>query len=495
MDSISSIITILSKEEKRKFRVEMKQRNKRSDVKNIELFQLLDTPIQQDNLDIVLYGKSSKGAYHALRKRLHDSLIDFIAAKNFEQESSKEMSALKLVLASRTFFQHQQFEIAFKSLAKAELIANKYDLFSILNEIYQTQILFAHLNNTLDFKKLIKKYQKNKLNIQQEDNLNLFYASIQDELSQKTPEVSDIIDRNLNLFNISITKNLSYTSLLKILQISNQVAHATRDYYAVLQFIEDACLKIETSERIQDTHLHDHLQILYYLSNTYFRIKKFKKSSNYLDTMNIYMQVRNKKYDSQFYPQYALIKNLLLIYSGKNEEAISNLQEFDFKKYKNKPAQVLDLKLTQVVALFLQKKFKEAFQVYLDFNHSDTWYIKKTGYVWVIQKNLIEILILIELNHFDLLESRLKSFKKKHRVHLIEHNVFRILDFLNLITVYFYKTEKIHSKEFMKKVDDLLNIKSNNEDVFTISFYAWLKSKIENTEIYKTCLDLIDAME
>ena len=58
MDSISAIITILSKEEKRKFRVEMKQRNKRSDVKNIELFQLLDTPIQQDNLDIVLYGKS-----------------------------------------------------------------------------------------------------------------------------------------------------------------------------------------------------------------------------------------------------------------------------------------------------------------------------------------------------------------------------------------------------------------------------------------------------
>ena len=159
MDSISSIISILRKEEKRKFKVGMKQRNRRSDVKNIELFQLLDAPIQQDNLDVVLYGKSSKGAYHALRKRLHDSLIDFIAAKNFEEESSKEMSALKLVLASRTFFQHQQVKIAFKSLAKAELIANKYDLFSILNEIYQTQIQFAHLNDTLDFQKLIKKYQ------------------------------------------------------------------------------------------------------------------------------------------------------------------------------------------------------------------------------------------------------------------------------------------------------------------------------------------------
>jgi len=494
MSTISSIITTLSKEDKKKFILGMKQRNKRNDVKNIELFQLLDSPIQQHNLDVVLYGKPSKGAYHALCKRLQDSLIDFIATKNFDGESSKEMSALKLVLASQIFFQHQQNEIAFKSLAKAELVANKYYLFSILNEIYYTQILYAHLNPVLDLQQLIKKYQKNKLSILQEENLNLFYASIQDELAQKNPEVSDIINRNLILFNISITNNLSYPSLLKILQISNKVAYATRDYYAVLRFIEDACLKIETSERIQDKYLHDHLQILYYLSNTYFRIKKFKESYKYLKAMSSYMRLNNNKYFSHFYPQYVLIENLLRIYNGKNEEAIENLKEFDFQGQKNRQTLVLDLKLTLVVALFLQKKFKEAFQIYLDFHHSDDWYSKKIGFIWVIQKNLIEILLLMELDHFDLVESRIKSFKKKHRYHLIAHKESRVLDFLNLSTTYYYKTENIHSTEFKDKVNALLKIKSKEEDVFTISFYAWLKSKIELTDIYKTCINLINDL-
>jgi len=223
MSSLHAIITTLSREDKKKFVRNLKERNKRNDTKNIELFHLLDTSSLPIDIDVVLYGKSSKGAYHALCKRLNDLLIDFIATKNFDKESSEEMSALKLILASRIFFQQKQSYIAFKTLAKAELIAFKHSLFSVLNEIYHTQILHAHLNTTLDLQQVIDKYQTNKLYLNQEGNLNLFYATIQSELNQSSPIFSDIINRNLVKFNISITKNLSYQSLLKILHISNQV--------------------------------------------------------------------------------------------------------------------------------------------------------------------------------------------------------------------------------------------------------------------------------
>jgi len=277
MSIIYSIIASLSKEEKTAFVRILKERNKRNDAKNIALFKLLDTPNLPNDLDILLYGKPSKGAYHALCKRLHDSLIDFIATKSFDKESSEEMTALKLVLASTIFFRQDQTYIAFKTLAKAELIAVKYALHSILNEIYNTQIRYAHLNSAIDLQQIIKKYQANKLDIQQEDNLNLFYATIQAELHESNPKVSDSIHRNLQLYNISISENLSYQSLFKILQISNQVAHITRDYHAIFPFIEDACQKIETSERVASKHLFEHLRILYYLANTNYRIKNIKE--------------------------------------------------------------------------------------------------------------------------------------------------------------------------------------------------------------------------
>jgi len=492
MNTISSIISTLSKDDKKKFVLELKQKNRRHDTKNLQLFQLLEAQEPQKDIDVLLYGKPAKGAYHALSKRLHDALIDFVATKSFDSESSVEMEALKLLLASRLFFEHQQVKLAFKTLAKAESKAIKYGLYNILNEVYLTKIQYAHLNPSIDFKALIHQNRENKLKILQEENLNLFYASIQHELINNPIGISDIINRNLVLHNISITKNLSYQSLNKILEISNEVANVTRDYYAVLQFIEEAYRQIDTSERIQGKHLYAHIQILYYMANAFFRIKKFKISANYLEEMQKYMCLQDHKHYSVFLPRYTLLKNLLFTYTGKAHIAVDNLETFDFKKHKDQLEYLLNLKLSLVVALFLQQKYKEAFRIYKAFYHSDTWYTHKAGVIWVIKKNLIEILLLIELDYLDLVESRLNSFRKKHRAHLIEQKETRVLEFLKLVRIYYYKTEDVQAEAFKEKVAVLLKIKNKNEDIFVISFYAWIRSKIENSELYKTCLDAID---
>ena len=491
MNNISLIVATLTAEDKKNFVLRLKHRNKRNDAKNIDLFMLLDRQESQENLDLILYGKSAKGAYHALCKRLHDALIDFIASKKIEEESSTEMNALKLVMVSRSFFQQQQVVIAFKTLAKAELIARKYALYNTLNEIYELQLAHAHLNDLLNFQGVLKKFQKNKRKILQEENLNLFYAAIQNELSQKDPVLSDIIERKLATYNISITKNLSYQSLFKILQISNQVANATRNYYDVLEFIEKARKKIEVSERAENEHLYYHIQVLYYLSNTYFRIKKFKKSATYLQRMHDHMYLQNEKYYNIFYCQYVLIENLLLIYTGNLELVIQRLSQFNYDKYKNEEEHIHDLKLTLIVAFFLNERFHDALNMYKGFFHSDKWYSNKVGFIWVIKKNLLEILLFIELDYMDLVESRLKSFRKKHNAHLIDHDEKRIIDYVNLIAAYYHDKQSIHSDGFEKKLDAILDIENKEEDIFAISFYAWLKSKMKSEDTYTTCLNYI----
>jgi hypothetical protein len=97
MSTIQAIIATLSNENKKAFVRNLRERNKRNDTKNVELFRLLDNANMPTNREVILYGKPSKGAYHALSKRLHDLLIDFIATKGFDKESSEEMKALKLL--------------------------------------------------------------------------------------------------------------------------------------------------------------------------------------------------------------------------------------------------------------------------------------------------------------------------------------------------------------------------------------------------------------
>ena len=78
MSNLHTIIGSLSTEDKKEFVRTLKERNKRFDTKNVELFRLLDTAQLPPNIDLILYGTPSKGAYHALTKRLHDVLIDLI---------------------------------------------------------------------------------------------------------------------------------------------------------------------------------------------------------------------------------------------------------------------------------------------------------------------------------------------------------------------------------------------------------------------------------
>ena len=179
------------------------------------------------------------------------------------------------------------------------------------------------------------------------------------------------------------------------------------------------------------------------------------------------------------------------MYSGSLDATVTELSQIDFTKFKNKEEERHDLELALIVSLFFNEQFEEALRVYMSFIHSDNWYAKRVGFIWVIKKNLLEILILIELDYVDLVESRLKSFRKKHHKHLIEHNEQRIIDFVLLISKYFFNKNIVHSDQFSKKLDGILNIKNEKEDIFVLSFYAWLASKISGSKTYDTCLEII----
>ena len=96
MIALKSIIDTFSPDDQQKFVVYLEQKNKRKDTKNIQLFKLL-TKDEDDSKSICyqLYKTSQNNAYHALRKRLFQSLIDFTANKNLEDENSIDMQIIK----------------------------------------------------------------------------------------------------------------------------------------------------------------------------------------------------------------------------------------------------------------------------------------------------------------------------------------------------------------------------------------------------------------
>lgn len=483
------VIRKLSIEEKKNFVRYLKKKNRRGDVKNIELFHLLD----QGKYAVAeeLYTPVSKNAFHALNKRLFDSLIDFIAIVRFEEESSEEMEVMKYLVASRFLFDKELNKIAFRTLKKAEDKSIQYGLHTLLNEIFTYKIQKAHLDFSINLDEEIIKYKENKIKIDQEEKLNLFYASVKRDLNIVEIEVAEVVQKNLLKFELTIQNGLTYNSLLKILEISNSVAAMSRDYFSIMSFVETTCEKIEGLDNHSHKNLGSHIQLLYYLANFNFRCKNFSKSKSYLYTMQQCMMLEGKKYFEPFKLKYVLLHSLLQVFSGAVELAVKELSVVDFSKLKSDTVDLLDLKLTQIISLFLNGDIKESFNKYREFYHSDVWYAKKCGKVWVIQKNLIELLLLVELDNYDLFELRLSSFRKKHKTNIQNHKEDRVLEFLKLVVLYYKNPNITTNDSFRNRIETLITNNLVEEDIFIVSFYSWLKAKVVEKSVYEVCLESV----
>ena len=498
MNDLNHIVSTFSKEDRQRFMSYLEKKNKRKDTKNIQLFKLLlNNDLSSKELCFKLYRNDKKEAYHALRKRLYQSIIDFIANTSLQEEKAIDMQIIKYILAARTCLLQKQYKVAYKVLDKAEILAVEHHLFPLLNEVYHTKIQFAYTNPLVNIDKLIIKFENNKKNNQLEDQLNIVYAKIRQVLNKITykSEVVDfqtILNNALKEHNISINDSMSFKSLYQLITIISLSAFVTNDYLKVEPFLIQT-YKTIINHKDKEKQLYYHIQILYIIANTLFRSKKFNESLYYLNLMQKHMLNSQKKYHNTFILKYNLLLGLNLNYSNKQDEAIALLTPLTKTKHQDIES-LLDIYLSLITFYFQKNDFKKAHSLFSKFYHTDHWYTEKAGAEWVIKKNLIEILLHIELNNIDLVESRLLSFKRNHFSYLKGINQERVLTYLTLIETFYKNPEKITSTVFKNKVENSFKwINKDREDIFVMSFYAWLKSKMENKNLYTTTLNLIKA--
>jgi hypothetical protein len=497
MIEIKSIINTLSTEDHQKFVNYLQQKNKRKDTKNIQLFKLLANNLD-DSKTICkrLYNTEKSNAYHALRKRLFQSLIDFTANKNLEDENSIDMQIVKYILASRTFLLQNNFKIAYKILDKAERLADEHLLFPMLNEIYHTKIQYASNYPKIDLNELIIKQKENQNKHQLEDQLNIVYAKLKSVLNEVTYKghVIDFeteLEAILNEHNIKLDASLSFKSLYQILAIAHISALVTTKYYKIESFVLKS-YDLLKQKKETDKQLFYQIQIVYIIANTLFRNKKFESSLLYIKEMEQLMHLKQRSYYKTFVLKKTLVEVLNLNYRNQQEVAISIAENIIFKKHEDLDT-LLDLRLSCFMFYFQKGDYIKAKSISSQFYHTDQWYIEKAGIDWVIKKNVAELLLYIELQEDDLFFSRLKSFRRRYTKYLSQIEQTRILTFLKFAEQYYLKPECITTESFKLNIESSFEwITILEEDIFVISFYAWLKSKLEKTDLYQTTLQLLN---
>ena len=496
MIELNSIVSSFNPEDQQKFITYLQQKNKRKDTKNIQLFKLMLKPgLENKSMCNELYNTNHCNAYHALRKRLFQSLIDFTANKNLEDENSIDMQIIKYILASRTYLLQKNYDIAYKILDKAERLADEHLLFPILNEIYHTKIQYAPDYPKINIERLIQKQNENRKKHLLEDQLNVVYAKLKSVLNSmnyegKAIDFENALQNILSDYNIELNESLSFKSLYQILAIVNISALVTNRYYEIENFVLKS-YKILKEKKDTDKQLFYQIHIVYIIANTLFRNKKFKASLNYISEMEELMQSKKRTYYKAFILKKTLVEALNYNYLNQQSKAIELVKNVIHKKH-NDIESLLDLHLSLLMFYFQNDDFSGAKSVLSKFYHTDKYYIEKAGIDWVIKKNLAEILLYIELEEYDLFHSRLKSFKRKYTKYLKQINQSRILTFITIAEQFFYNPDLLKSKVLTDQTKSTFEWASaQHEDIFVISFYAWLKNKMDGNGLYETTLELI----
>lgn len=492
MDSLSELVSLLSSTDKKLFKQFLLRKNKRNDVKNLQLLDL----IESDDIAGLnkLYNSEKKDSYYALYKRLQDNLLLFLSQKTFESNHSDTYDALRLVVVARFLLENNVVKLGFKCLDKAERLAEQLEQFNLLNELLQLKIQYAHLSGSERFETLTTRFLENQLHMQREARLNMAYAFLRQQLQEvhlngKVVNLTDLMITTIRKYKISEQDLLSYKSIYQILFIANEYAAIQQNYGLIARYVQRTNEFMKGQPDKNQSHLFYHISIAYFLANFHLRQRDFELSSSYLQEMMDLMATDNR-YHMLFYLRHQLLTALLQFFTGSADVAIALLQKsLSNTKQRPKPEDVEDIWVCLTMFLALCNGKGTLKQLTL-LTRTDAWYEKKMGMLWTIRKNLMEILVYAQFSNIELAMSRITSFRRRYKKYLLQTSEERVLNYLRLVEKYLQRPDVASDAAYRKAVLNLYEGAATN-DIFTLSFIAWLIARCEKENAYNVLMILI----
>ncbi|SDH34179.1 hypothetical protein SAMN04488121_11189 [Chitinophaga filiformis] len=495
MDSLSELINLLNSTEKQDFKQFLQRKNKRSDVKNLQLLDLIETD-DIEGIKKLYVSEKNNDAYHALRKRLQDNLLLFLSQKTFESNHSDTYDVLRLLVVSRFLLENDVVRIAFKCLDKAERLAEQSEQFNLLNELLLLKLQYAHLPGAENLDALTARFLQNQDHMQREAKLNMAYAFLRQELQEihlegKIVNLTSLMITTIRKYKIVVQELMTYKSIYQILFLANEYAAIQQNYGLIERYINRTNKFIQDQGHKKQANLFYHISILYLLANFHLRRKDFARSRSYLKEM-MDLMATDSRYHALFYLRHQLLSSLNLFFTDFADDAISILQEsLSNSKNMAKPEDVEDLRICLTMFLALCNDRRSLKQLTL-LTRTDAWYEKRMGMLWTIRKNLMEILVHAQFSNTELAMSRLNSFRRRYKKYLQKTSEERVLLFLKLVEKYLQRPDVVFELAYKKTVLNMLN-EEENKDIFSLSFIAWLIARWEKKTAYKVVLPLIKS--
>ena len=499
MDKLQFIVQSFNEEEKKGFEHFVNRFRVRDNRKDLDLFNRLALPqklFQEEAFNVLYDGKKEKEAYHALRKRLLGHLIEYISVKEInEKKGGTHYTSEGLVNLAKYLFERGAFEPGWQYLSRAHRSETKKENYLLQSKIFMLWLEYwEDYNGPEKFNFIYKSYVSAKDKAEKEQRLKLALSIIKRKIEQYKLQLKDI---NIDAIIKDVTEGLelkkkdfhSVENLNYITKIIRSSSLVSKDYQGVESFLQTRLKKVDKKEG-ENVYSLEYWELVYFYAHALYRLKKIDKAKEALLEIDLDKGGLLKSKKEDLFCKVELLKWACEFYDNNLDASIQRLliHEKD-TPFEGNILHDLDRKLNLITSFFAAGEYSRGVAVINSIKHSPQWLQKKKGLEFRVKFQLIEMLLFLETGKIDLVLARMRSLKRIIKdVVKLNPNYKNLNVFLNVINT---SVNNGGFKGLERELDKFEFTPFKRENIQAMAFYAYLKSKVNGEDYYKTLIELV----
>jgi len=474
-NALDTIVASLSKEEIRFFKLFLKRTNNKN-RKDVDLFDLM----RKKNSDFttkeaLINLEVNPNNYYQIKNRLYHELNNSMVWQHIWKDNQSK--SFSYVLLARVYRNKGELELAFHFLKNAEKEAIDSELYEILSIIYTEIIQLSHELISIDVDKYIELKSENILILSEIDKVDLLLAKVMYDIKTK----QNFGKTDLSLFEIvkskyskiSKDKNLvnSNRFRMRLFKMYSRLLLQKRDYKSLEKFLIESYNEFEDDKLYNRSNHNEKLATLTYLTNCFYKTKKYKKSIKYAELLLVSM----KEYDSFLQDKYLFFyyNSLVLNYAKTDKDkAIDYLNKASKNEViKKLPSYISFIYLNRTLIYFHQDNFiaaqKNMSRLILQ---EDFLLLDKAFQLKIL---IADIIIRSKNGQHDIID-KINDIRKNHKQLLLDEEYVRDREIINIIS------KKINYEDIVDDKKRILSSMSDYDsvDLDIISYNMWLRNNL-----------------
>ena len=474
-NALNTIVQSLSKEEVRFFKLFLKRTDNKN-RKDVDLFDYMKRKKGDfTTKDILKKLETNPNNYYQIKNRLYHELNNSMVWQYIWKD--KQSKSFSFVLLSRVYKNKGELELSLHYLKKAEKEAIDSELYEVLSIIYSEIIQISHELISVDVDHYIKLKRNNIKILSEIDEMDLLLAKIMYDI--KTKQNFGKSDGSLvkliktKYGKISKEKNLvnSARFRIRLFKMYSRLLLQERDYQSLEKFLIESYNEFGKDKLFNRSNHNEKLTLLTYLSNCFYKTKKYKQSLKYSEQLLFSM----KEYDSFLYDKYLFYYyNMLVLNYAKTDKkkALDYLNKASKSEaIKRLPSYNAFIYLNRSLIYYYEDNYKESQKnIARLIMQEDFLLLDKSFQLKIL---VTELMIRISISNKNL-NDKIIQIKKDYKSLLLEKHHIREKKMIDLIF------KNIHNDDIEVDKKVLLSIMSDSdsEDIDIISYNDWLRELI-----------------